>query len=82
VGNFSQWDKKSLPSHGSFSTAAPVLYAGIYLPLFYQCTHAVQGGLLRGHKSTPVTHKHMLYPPACIYPLITEDLLGQAATGI
>ncbi len=38
VGNFPQWEKKSLPLHGSFSTAAPVLYAGIYLPLFSQCT--------------------------------------------
>ncbi len=28
--------EKSLPLHGSFSTAAPVLYAGIYLPLFSQ----------------------------------------------
>ncbi len=37
VGNFPQWEKKSLPLHGSFSTAAPVLYAGIYLPLFSQC---------------------------------------------
>jgi hypothetical protein len=36
VGNFPQWEKKSLPLHGSFSTAAPVLYAGIYLPLFSQ----------------------------------------------
>jgi hypothetical protein len=37
VGNFPQWKKKSLPLHGSFSTAAPVLYAGIHLPLFSQC---------------------------------------------
>ena len=37
VGNFPKWEKKSLPLHGSFSTAAPVLYAGIYLPLFSQC---------------------------------------------
>jgi hypothetical protein len=37
VGNFPQWEKKSLPLHGSFSTAAPVLYAGNYLPLFSQC---------------------------------------------
>ncbi len=36
VGNFPQWEKKSLPLHWSFSTAAPVLYAGIYLPLFSQ----------------------------------------------
>ncbi len=36
VGNFPQWEKKSLPLHGSFSTAAPVLYEGIYLPLFSQ----------------------------------------------
>ncbi len=38
VGNFPQGEKKSLPLHGSFSTAAPVLYAGNYLPLFSQCT--------------------------------------------
>jgi hypothetical protein len=25
VGNFPRWEKKSLPLHGSFSTAAPVL---------------------------------------------------------
>jgi hypothetical protein len=37
---------------------------------------AVQGCLLRGHKSTPVKHKHMLLPPACSSPLITEDLPG------
>ncbi len=37
VGNFPQWEKKSLPLHGSFSIAAPVLYAGNYLPLFSQC---------------------------------------------
>jgi hypothetical protein len=40
------------------------------------CTQAVQGGLLRGHQSTPVKHKHMLFPPACSSPLITEDLPG------
>jgi hypothetical protein len=39
VGNFPQREKKSLPLHGSFSTAAPVLYAGIYLPLFSQCVY-------------------------------------------
>jgi hypothetical protein len=38
VGNFPQWEKKCPPLHGSFSTAAPVLYAGIYLPLVSQCT--------------------------------------------
>jgi hypothetical protein len=37
VGNFPQWEKISLLLHGSFSTVAPVLYAGIYLPLFSQC---------------------------------------------
>jgi hypothetical protein len=25
VGNFPQWEKKRLPLHGSFSTAAPVV---------------------------------------------------------
>ncbi len=34
----------------------------------------VDGDLLGGHRSTPVRHKHMLFPPACIFPLITEDL--------
>jgi hypothetical protein len=37
VGNFPQWDKKRLPVHGAFSTAAPVLKVGIYLSLLYQC---------------------------------------------
>jgi hypothetical protein len=46
VGNFPQWKKKSLPLHGSFSTAAPVLYAGIHLPLFSQCAKgAAPGGI-------------------------------------
>jgi hypothetical protein len=40
------WEKKSLPLHGSFSTAAPVLYAGIHLPLFSQCTTARKPGPL------------------------------------
>jgi hypothetical protein len=39
-------------------------------------------GLLGGQKSAPVRHKHVLFPPACISPLITEDLLGQAAAGV
>jgi hypothetical protein len=38
VGNFPRWEKKSLPWHGSFSTAAQVLYAGNYLHLFSQCS--------------------------------------------
>jgi len=38
VGNFPHWEKKSLQLHGSFSSAAPVLYAEIYLTLFSQCT--------------------------------------------
>ncbi len=42
VGNFPQWEKKSLPLHGSFSTAAPVLYAGIYLPLISQCIESLK----------------------------------------
>jgi hypothetical protein len=29
-----------------------------------------------GRKSTPVKHKHMLFPPACSSPLIAEDLPG------
>jgi hypothetical protein len=29
-----------------------------------------------GHRSTPVKYKHMLFPPACSSPLITEDLPG------
>ncbi len=39
-------------------------------------THAVQGGLLWGHKSTPVKYKNMLFPSACSSPLVTEDLSG------
>jgi hypothetical protein len=34
----------------------------------------VEGDLLGGHRSTPLRHKHMLFPGACITPLITEDL--------
>ncbi len=34
VGNFPQLEKRSLPLHRSFSTAAPVLYGEIYLPPF------------------------------------------------
>ncbi len=41
-----------------------------------KCTQAVQSGLLGGHKSTPVKHKHMLFPPACSSPLITETMPG------
>jgi hypothetical protein len=29
-----------------------------------------------GHKSPPVKHKHVLFPPACSSPLITEALPG------
>jgi hypothetical protein len=32
------------------------------------------GGLLGGHKSPPIRHKHMLSPPAFIFPLVNEDL--------
>jgi hypothetical protein len=35
---------------------------------------AVQGGLLGGHKSAPVNHKHMLSQPSFSSPLINEDL--------
>jgi hypothetical protein len=42
--------KKSLPLHGSFSTAAPVLYAGIYLPLFSQCSRDVTNQTLPGRE--------------------------------
>ncbi len=41
-----------------------------------KCTHAVQGGLLGGHKSTPVQHKLILFPPACSSTLKTEVLPG------
>jgi hypothetical protein len=30
-----QWKKKCLPLHELFSTAVPVVYAVIYVPLFY-----------------------------------------------
>ncbi len=46
-----------------------------------KCTQAVQGGFLGGHKSTPVKHKHMPFPPACSSPLITKDLPGSCWTG-
>jgi hypothetical protein len=36
----------------------------------------IQGGLLWGHKSTPVKHKHMLFHTASSSQLITEDLPG------
>ena len=52
VGNFPQWEKKSLPLHGSFSTAAPVLYAGIYLPLFSQCRIAKEAHFVADSKIT------------------------------
>jgi hypothetical protein len=35
-----------------------------------------------GNKSTPVRHKHMLFPSACIFPQITEDLPGRATVGV
>jgi hypothetical protein len=35
---------------------------------------AVQGGILGGHKSAPVSHKHMLSHPSFSSPLINEDL--------
>jgi hypothetical protein len=35
---------------------------------------AVQGGILGGHKSAPVSHIHMLSQPSFSSPLINEDL--------
>jgi hypothetical protein len=35
---------------------------------------AVQGGILGGHKSAPVSHKHMLSHPSFSSSLINEDL--------
>ncbi len=35
-----------------------------------------------GHKSATVRHKHMLFPPDRISPLITEDLPGRVAAGV
>jgi hypothetical protein len=37
---------------------------------------AIQGGILGGHKSAPVSHKHMLSHPSFSSPLINEDLLA------
>ncbi len=37
---------------------------------------SAQGGLLGGHKSTPVKHNQILFPPACSSPLITGALPG------
>jgi hypothetical protein len=39
-----------------------------------KCTLAVQGGILGGHKSDPVSHKHMLSQPSFSSPLRNEDL--------
>ncbi len=39
-----------------------------------KCKQAVQGGLLGGHRSTSVKHKHILFPPACSSSHITEAL--------
>jgi hypothetical protein len=36
--------------------------------------HAVQGGILGGHKSAPVSHKHKLSQPSFSSPLVNEDL--------
>jgi hypothetical protein len=47
------------------------------MPIGYEswkCKQAVYGGLLGSQKSSPVKHKHMLFPPACSSLLITEDL--------
>jgi hypothetical protein len=38
-----------------------------------QCMYAAQGVLLRGHKSSPVRHKHMLYPPSFSSPLTFDN---------
>ncbi len=35
-----------------------------------------------GFPSTPIKHKHMLFPPACSSPLITEDLPACPAAGV
>jgi hypothetical protein len=35
---------------------------------------AVQGGILGGHKSAPVSYKHMLSHPSFSSPLINKDL--------
>ncbi len=45
VGNFLQWEKKSL--HGSFSIAAPVLYVGFTFPfsLSVQVMESVKWGV-------------------------------------
>ncbi len=41
-----------------------------------KCTLAVQGGILGGDKSAPVSHKHMLSHPSFSSQLINEDLLA------
>jgi hypothetical protein len=46
-----------------------------------KCTQSVQGGLLGGHKSTPVSRKHKLFPPACSSPLTIEALLAAGWAG-
>jgi hypothetical protein len=42
VGIFHQRGKKDVPLHRPFSTAAPVVYVGIYLPHFSQCSQNFQ----------------------------------------
>jgi len=39
-----------------------------------KCTLAVQGGILGGHKSAPLSHKHMLSQQSFSFTLINEDL--------
>ncbi len=39
-----------------------------------KCMLAVQGGILGGHKSVPVSHKHMLSHSSFSSPLINKDL--------
>jgi hypothetical protein len=63
VGNFPQWEKKSLPWHGSFSTAAPVLYAGIYLPLFSQCIFSM---LIEEMGTSPAPNTHVCSLPGSV----------------
>ncbi len=42
--------------------------------ILIKCMLAVQGGILGGHKSAPVSHKHMLSLRAFSSPIINEDL--------
>jgi hypothetical protein len=52
----------------------PLLIFSISLDMNHESVRMLFMVAFWGHESTPVRHKHMLISPACISPLITEDL--------